>query len=292
MSQTGRETTHIQLRCAKMALLWARRLGCALCLLWLSPAVLAQTLSQTEIQKLLASDAASRDLHGDAVALTDDRALVGSPGADDSSGSTYVYERDETGLWVEVATLTASDAAMDDRFGCSVALSGDRALVGAFRDDHTRIDAGSAYVYERDETGQWVEVAKLTAADAGRNDNFGFSVALSDDRVLVGSYQDDDADNASGSAYLYARDEETGRWQEVAKLTASDAAEDDGFGSDVALFGDQALVAASTNDDAGTNSGSAYVYERAATGLWVEAAKLTASDGASRDLGFWRATSR
>ncbi len=121
--------------------------------------------------------------------------------------------------------LTASDGAAGDWFGHSVSLSGDRALVGAlFHDDPA--NSGSAYVFERQGDGSWLEVDKLTASDGAANDFFGLSASLSGDRALVGANGDSDS---NGSAYVYERQGD-GSWLEVAKLTASDGAADDLFG--------------------------------------------------------------
>ena len=91
--------------------------------------------------------------------------------------------------WAQVIEhkLTASDGALGDRFGNSVSLSGDRAIVGAFYDNDLGFDSGSAYVYERQGDGSWLEVAKLTASDGTNGDFFGWSVSLSGERALVGA---------------------------------------------------------------------------------------------------------
>ncbi len=167
--------------------------------------------------------------------------------------------------------LTASDAALKDQFGFSVALSGDTALVGARRDDDAGSNSGSAYVFVRSGT-TWTEQAKLTASDAAVDDRFGLGVALSGDTALVGAYRDDDAGSDSGSVYVFVRSGTT--WTEQAKLTASDAAADDRFGTSVALSGDTALVGAYLDDDAGSSSGSAYVYIDLAGGTRIPPAML------------------
>ena len=83
---------------------------------------------------------------------------------------------------------------MDDFFGFSVSLSGDRALIGAYRDDDGGDRTGSAYVFVRSGT-TWSQEAKLTASDAQPVDLFGRAVSLSGDRALVGSYFNDNPDN-------------------------------------------------------------------------------------------------
>lgn len=204
MSEAARDTDHRQQRCRNrfdLATLLAKWLAIASCLLWLAPTAMAQTLSQTELQKLLGSELESGDEFGYSVALSGDRALVGAYSDNDNgtnAGAAYVYERDEGGVWSEVAKLTASDGFASDRFGWSVSLSGSRALVGSVTDDDGAINAGSAYIYERDEAGVWEAVAKLTASDAAREDLFGWSVSISGDRALIGANLDDDADTNSG----------------------------------------------------------------------------------------------
>jgi len=125
--------------------------------------------------------------------------------------------------------ITASDGAAGDYFGSSVAVSGDTALVGAYYDDDNGDRSGSAYLYQRQADGCWIETAKLTASDGAQGDWFGYSVAISGDTALVGTWFDDDNGSASGSAYLYQRQAD-GSWSETAKLTASDGAEYDWFG--------------------------------------------------------------
>ena len=231
---------------------------------------------QPEI-KLTASDGENGDFFGYSVSLSGDYALMGAFLDDNNevdTGSAYVYRR-EGATWVEEVKLTASDADRQDRFGVSVSLNGDYALVGAHWDDDNGVDSGSAYVYRR-EGSTWVEQAKLTASDGAQGDEFGVSVSLNGDYALVGAHWDDDNGNNSGSVYVYRREGST--WVEEAKLTASSGAQEDGFGASVSLNGDYALVGAFLDDFNGVDSGSAYVYRREGT-TWVEEAKLTASDG-------------
>ncbi len=107
-----------------------------------------------------------------------------------------------TPLVHEDAKLTASDAEAQDFFGSSVALSGNTAVVGAYRDDHSGANSGSAYVFARNGTS-WSEQVKLTASDAEAQDFFGSSVALSGNTAVVGAHRDDHAAGKdAGSAYV------------------------------------------------------------------------------------------
>ncbi|MCH8034369.1 MAG: PKD domain-containing protein [Bacteroidetes bacterium] len=229
---------------------------CSVLVLWslsTGPAV-----AQPEI-KLTASDAAAGDLFGFPVSISGDRVIVGAGEDDDAgfnSGSAYIFSFDGTS-WIEEAKLNASDAAAGDRFGFSVSLDGNRVIVGAGRDDDAGFDSGSAYIFSFDGTS-WSEEAKLIASDAAAGDLFGFSVSISGDRVIVCAVQDDDAGSSSGSAYVFRRNGTS--WSEETKLIASDAAAGDQFGISVSISGDRVIVGAIRNDDAGTSSGSAYVY--------------------------------
>jgi hypothetical protein len=236
--------------------------------------------------KLTATDGAEWDYFGSSVAVSGDTAVVGAPSEDvginpDRPGSAYVFVRSGT-TWSLQAKLTASDGADWDYFGCSVALSGDTAVVGAGGDDVvTNTNQGSAYVFVRSGT-TWSQQAKLTAADGAAEDGYGGSVALSGDTAGVGAGGDDVGANTSqGSAYVFTRSGTT--WSQQAKLTAADGAELDYFGSSVAVSGDTAVVGASDGDvGANANQGSSYVFTRSGT-TWSQQAKLTAADGDAGD---------
>jgi len=234
-----------------------------------------------EVAKLTASDTAFGDLFGGAVSINGDTAIVGADRKGNDTGSAYVFQRDEGGAdnWGEVVKLIASDAALGDFFGDSVAVSGELAIVGAPGGD-------SAYIFQRDEGGadNWGEVVKLIASDAAEGDAFGTSVALNGEVAIVGASNNDDAGNASGSAYVFQRDEGgADNWGEVAKLMASDAAVDDKFGTSVAVSSELAIVGSPFAED---NSGTAYVFQRDEGGAdnWGEVEKLTASDAALGDF--------
>lgn len=247
----------------------------------------AATGGFVEVAKVTASDAVARDEFGRAVAISGDVIVVGAPFDDHagglSAGSAYVFERTATGAFVEVTKLISSDSNDGDTFGFAVAISGDRIVVGAHLDDHPGGNgAGSAYVFERSGGGGFVEVAKLTAADATDNDLLGVSVAISGSRVVAGATQESVGGQNSGAAYVF-EPVAGGGYTQVAKLKASDVSAGDFFASSVAVSGDRIVVSGVENDDAGNGSGSAYVFEPAVGGGFTEVAKLTASDAAAHD---------
>jgi hypothetical protein len=222
------------------------------------------------------------DWLGNAVDISGDTAVIGAFGDDnggEDSGSAYVFTR-TGGEWSQQAKLTASDPAAFDEFSYAVAISGDTALIGAYRDDDGSFDSGSAYVFTRT-GGEWSQQAKLTASDPAASDWFGLSVAVSGDTAVIGALWDDDGGEASGSAYVFTRT--GGEWSQQAKLTASDPAVDDAFGRSVVVNGDMAIIGAFGNNNRGlTDNGSAYVFTRSG-GTWNQQAKLTASDAAVGD---------
>ncbi|MFQ6615865.1 MAG: FG-GAP-like repeat-containing protein [Fidelibacterota bacterium] len=231
--------------------------------------------------KLTADDAAGSDYFGISVVMSGDYVIVGAQYNDDdgtSSGSAYIFVRSGTN-WTQQTKLTASDAAANHFFGHSVAIDGDYVIVGSPDDNSVASDAGSAYIFVRSGTS-WTQQAKLTASDGAASDFFGKSVSIRGDYAVVGSYRDDDKGSSSGSAYIFVRS--GSNWTQQAKLTASDGASSDFFGTSVSISGDYLVVGADGDDDNGGASGSAYIFLRSGSS-WGELTKITASDGASSD---------
>ncbi len=197
---------------------------------------------------------------GRSVSIDGTTVIIGAPTESTdvySAGAAYVFEYVGS-AWVQVARLTADDGAYDDQFGGSVSISGNAVIIGVWRDDDNGTDAGSAYVFEK-AGSQWSQVAKLTADDGSSGDHFGLRVSISDHRAIVGAYQDDPHGTSSGSAYIF--EDSVFGWTQLAKLTASDAAYQDEFGWSVAISGTMVIVGADEDDDLGSNSGSAYVFD-------------------------------
>jgi len=215
-----------------------------------------------------------QDYFGISVAIDGDIAVIGASRDSDNgidSGSAYVFKR-SNGVWSERAKLTASDGAASDRFGGSVAIDDDTAVIGA-----EGVRAAYVYVFSNgfsDEYGEyvrWSEQAKLTASDGVlENPFFGGSVAIDGDTAVIGAYGDG---TFSGSAYVYVRSNDL--WSEQAKLTVSDSNGLDYFGYSVSISGDKAVIGESSTYD---SLASAYVFVRS-NGVWSEQQKLTASDG-------------
>ena len=220
-------------------------------------------------KKILASDGAAGDYFGYSVAVGSGRIVVGAYGDDDNgsnSGSAYIHDLNGNLL----NKITASDGANTDLFGFSVAIGGDRIVVGALNGSSAY---GSAYIFDLDGN----QLAKLTASDGAANDSFGNSVAIGSDIIVVGAYRDAVGANTNqGSVYIFDLN-----GIQLTKITASDGAASDQFGNSVAIFSDKIVVGAYGNDNgSGTYSGSVYVFDLDGTQL----TKITPSDGAASDF--------
>ena len=261
------------------------------------------------LDKLVASDRGVGDNFGFSVDISGDYAIVGARFEDEDTmgantlsdaGSAYIFEMNG-GQLVEAQKLVASDRGAEDRFGISVSISGDLAVVGAYREDEDAIsgstvsDAGSVYVFLRDTSGTWIENQKLVASDRSSSDQFGWQVDISGHQILVGANQEDEDSVGmntlaeAGAAYVFEYDTLTASWVETAKLVASDRAADDLFGYAVSISGDYALVGAYAEDEDTTggntlaHAGSAYMFEKNESGGWTEVQKLVSSDRAADD---------
>ena len=226
--------------------------------------------------KLTAPDAAAGGYYGNSVAVSGDTIVVGAhkadsayaitkPSSDANNDGSIDWEDwdslDADGKATLTATLTAFDAAAGDEFGISVAINSNTVVVGANKHDQsgTVTSSGAAYVFTKPGNA-WAtgtETAMLTASDGASGDEFGISVAVSGDTVLVGSHKDDDKGGESGSAYVFTKP--AAGWDtttETAKIIDQDGAEDDQFGSSVAVDGNTVLMGARGD---GSNKGAAHI---------------------------------
>jgi len=251
------------------------------CTIWF--ALLAAVASaQIQVAKLTASDVEQDDHFGHSVASSGDWLVVGKPWDNDvaaGSGAVYAYlcGGDD---WIETQKLKASDAEFADFLGWSVAIDGWVCVAGAYYESPLGISAaGSAYVFELS-GGVWAQSAKIWASDASPNEFFGYAVAASGDRLLIGAREDNEFGYVAGAAYVF--DHVGPNWVQSAKLTASDAMSGDGFGLSVSLWGDFALVGSTSDGPAGGEQGAAYVFQRFGP-VWTQVAKLVNSDAAYQD---------
>jgi len=227
-------------------------------------------INGNQLAKIQASDAEASDLFGRSVAVSDTRIVVGAYLEDttaNEAGSAYIFDINGN----ELAKIQASDAEANDNFGVSVAVSDTRIVVGAYLEDTTATDAGSVYIFDIDGN----ELAKIQASDAEASDNFGYSVAVSDTRIVVGAYLEDTTASSAGSAYIFDID-----GNQIAKIQASDAEANDRFGWSVAVSDTRIVVGAYGEDTNGSSAGSAYIFDIDGN----ELAKIQASDAEAGDL--------
>lgn len=183
----------------------------------------------------------------------------------------------------EKQKLLASDGNITNFFGNSVSIFENIAVIGA---PGNKSSKGAAYVFYKVD-GKWIEKIKLTASDGVSNDEFGISVSINGNYIIIGSYKDDDKGENSGSAYIFQKDTtKEYKWSLVKKILASDGASGDKFGYDVSIYQDYVIVGAPYNDsNNGVDAGAAYIYYKNMGGQnkWGEVKKVVASDGAVQD---------
>jgi len=288
--------------------------------------------SQTYIpsSKVSASDRDSIDRFGYSVDIDGDYMVVGAYRHDldlfggnnqSRAGAAYIFEKNSSGVWIEVQKIVASDRSTGDEFGYSVAIDGDQMVIGAQADDEDANgnnpihNAGSAYIFERNSSGVWVEIQKIVAPDRAPDivyntgnpnpgaedlsDRFGSSLTIWGDFLLVGAHHHDwnttntSSTWSSGSAYMFEKNA-SGVWTMVQKLNNSDREGWDRFGYAVSLDSNIAVISAYSEDEAAdgmsnplTNPGSVYIFERDTSGAWNEIQKIVPNDRNSGDHFGW-----
>ena len=205
------------------------------------------------VHKLTDAVAGPLDRFGSAVDISGNIAVIGEwgdNGVPNDVGAAYFFDV-TTGQ--ELHKLIPSDGASEDRFGRSVAIEGDRAVIGAYRDDDDGNDSGSAYIFDVT-TGQ--ELLKLTASDASGTSYFGYSVAIDHQHAVIGAPLGG-ATTPGGTCYVY--DLSTGK--EQAMLIPSDEAITGWFGYSAAVDDGLTVVGAYLEDELATNAGAAYLFD-------------------------------
>jgi hypothetical protein len=283
---------------------------------------------------LKASNSESGDEFGSRIGIDGDHVLVAAPFEDSNSpgvdgdeannafgqaGAAYLFGRDDTGDWLQLAYLKATNPGSEDDFGRALAISGDTIAVGApgedsratgidgNQDDNGAREAGAVYLYSVDAAGDWVPVAYVKASLPRAFDGFGAAVALDGALLAVGApgqnsgasgvggnNEDDQSMLDAGAVYIFERDV-AGAWQQTEFLKASGPSEFDEFGSSVALCGNLLVVGAPGQnsgdtgingielDQSALNAGAVYVFERNGAGVWDQIAFVKASNTDTED---------
>lgn len=276
-----------------------------------------------------AANTGTGDYFGFSVAVDGDTVVVGAPFEDSGtsgvntipneaaseSGAAYVFVRSGT-IWTQQAYLKAANTGAGDSFGLSVAVDGDIVVIGGLYEDSSTtginsmpneaaLDAGAAYVFGRTGT-TWTQQAYLKASNPGVNDNFGLSVGVQGNTVVIGAAFEDSSTSGvntvsnelaldAGAAYVFGRTGTT--WTQQAYLKASNPQSDDQFGWSVAMDNDTVVIGArnedsstsginTTPDEAAESAGAVYVFRRDVA-MWTQQAYLKASNTETGDqFGF------
>ncbi len=224
-------------------------------------------------QILYGSNLQEWDRYGISVSIDGDYAAVGSDlgtGTSSNSGNVHIFKRNGTS-WNLEAIIFGNDAY--GSCGHSVSISGDYVVMGAPYDNDSGANSGSAYVFKREGTN-WIQQAKLIAADAAAGDYFGNSVSIYGDTVIVGAFGNSDAGLYSGSAYIFKRNGMA--WTQEQKVVAPDAAAYDQFGDSVSVSENYAAIGA-PNRYRNSTLGGVYIFKRNTTS-WSHKTTFTATD--------------
>ena len=224
----------------------------------------------SKMTQLEASDGQIGDGFGSAITASESRVLVGAPQQNEGQGASYIFERSSDNSWSQAARIAISDTSAEG-FGSSVALHGDHAFIGS---PDEQDDAGAVYVFQRDNSGSWMQKTKIANPDTAQGFSFGSALAFDGFRLLVAAPQ-----QKGGAVHVYEADN-SGSWTKKATLKSNRVDEDARFGSNVALHNNQVLVSAPRH---AAGSGAVFVFKQNADAKkWMSSGRLVAYDSAPR----------
>ncbi|MFH1874758.1 MAG: hypothetical protein ABH859_06205 [Pseudomonadota bacterium] len=238
--------------------------------------ILSGLCPTSAMQKIFASNTTAGDRFGAAVAIEDETIIIGAPskdGASVDSGAVYIFEKNADGSWSdhESAELISSDSEPGQSFGYALALKNGIALIGAphFYDGENA--PGQAYLFVKNEAGEWPATEDLTfeIPEETNKNLFGAAVTLSNNLAVIGAPLAGNIANRCGYAYIFTRDG-FNRWLSEAsyKLEATDSNHGDYFGQALALHNDTIIVGAPQDDEIASNAGAAYIYKMNPDETW------------------------
>lgn len=232
-------------------------------------------------EKLLAEDLSKAGYFGSSIAASGNYVIIGAhreskdafgSNRSEGAGAAYVFKKEENGKWIQKQKLTASDRTSADFFGVSASLAGDNMIIGASAD--TRVDPqphnGSAYIFTKNNDGQWIEIQKIIA---GQEDikAFGKGVAISSTYAII-------TNGSRQLAHVFEKDQ-SGRWKIADHLIPSEQSGLNSFGSAVSISEQYAVVGASFQEK--LNQGAVYLFLRTEEGKWKEKQIFTSSQASS-----------
>lgn len=233
-------------------------------------------------QKIFATDGEGEDYFGESVSISENYAIVGAPLNNFPLGAAYLYQKVNDN-WLLVEKITPSDSLNTMGFGSSVFMNNDYMIIGANHNYNN--SSGSAYIYHK-EGENWNEINVIEASGSPICDQYGCTVAITEDGIyaVVGAFNDDENGEGSGAAYIYIRSGIV--WNLQTKLMAFDGAIDDLFGYSVSITDNYLFISALNDDDNGEQGGSVYVYQNTGSN-WEFHSKLIASNYTMHDRFGW-----
>lgn len=228
-------------------------------------------------QRLIAETREADDRFGDSVAISGNTIVVGSPSA--GSGEVTIFERPNQN-WVRTDTISLEDNIDNAGFGAALSLDHNSLFVGSpFGENSSGVNAGIVFEFQRDENGQWGQVAAIEPIDGADNDQFGSTIYRDHEHLVVGAPKADIRGNASGAVYAYRHNGTA--WIQRQRLTPAGKA--DHFGFAIAGSGNTIAISAPLDDDAGLNHGAVWLFERnPSSGRYSKLAILHAAEPTER----------
>lgn len=228
---------------------------------------------------LIMPEATTNSHFGYVLTAAENFVVVGCQFANKGTGAAYIFERSTNGTWTQTQVLTPDDSHGDQLFGCSMACFRNRLVIGARQDRKQFTDAGSAYVFERQQDGQWIQTAKLVGSNTIADDQFGGAVAVSEDFVVVGSRHNNEN---KGSVYVFAQNED-GHWTEQTRLQSDSPQKFGQFGNAVAVS-NRTIVVGEWHCSRGVRStGVVHVFEIDRSGKVVSRTVLASNEPRNND---------
>ena len=233
-----------------------------------------------QVEQLPHPDTTAGNFFGVAVAIEGPRALVGASGDNKcitDGGAAFVYEQDpHTQRWIQQARLEPEDCDQRRFFGRSVALSGEHALIASSNQEGLRTDPEVAYLFQRDTTGTWSQVATLSVNGDYPDRATGTRVAIHNDTAVLVTSGDTSHGRYGGAAYLYQHASATRTWELTMRITGRGDRQHGIFGGDVALNSNTLVIPSSRYLE--NKSGSVFVFEQQAGSTWAETSRADGID--------------
>jgi hypothetical protein len=229
--------------------------------------------SWSEQTRIVSTDILAGDFFGASVAALADGIVVGAhleDGKGIDSGAVYVFGKESSGTWKQRQKLQPDTIKAGTLFGNALATDGKHLVVGAYGYDGTSPGGGAVYVYRPAADGTWSFTQMLQPDQRKAFAEFGWTLALDGQRLLVGAPYEDESERQAGAAYLFRLDPAQNKWVMDSKLRYRDPKWQERFGASVALAGDRAII--------GAPYGVAYVFTPGTDGKgWQQTAKLVGS---------------